>query len=83
MTKITKFFDREKLRTKTPIELIKHLADDRGIDNMGIRDVYSSAKAYDNVCLLYRSKNHDVMMAWDEDNEPVIVMGHWNDGIVE
>ena len=40
--------------------------------------------SYDNVQLLERGGDWDIMLAWDNNiNLPMIYRGHWNDGVVK
>ena len=84
MTKITNLFEYHDAKEEKPIEMIKYLNDEDSVDckNIKIGLIYAKASDYDNVCLLYRSRNHDVMMCWDDGGEPTITIGHWNDGVV-
>lgn len=83
MTNIIKFEcpgKNKKEEKKQSIEFIRYLACEEFID------LELEPSNYDHVMLLvenYDSTNYDLIYACDNDNEnPCIILGHWNDGIV-
>lgn len=81
MTKVSVFGQNAtELKELKPIELIKSL-------DGGFNFYISNQKAshYNNVMLFeknYGQSGFDLIFAWNDIDDKVIFIGHWNDGVV-
>ena len=66
----------ETLRPKKKIEVLKLITETFGITNS-----VDDSCDYDNVELVCKYTNFDIIKAWDNGDDPIVFLGHFNDGI--
>ena len=81
MTKVSVFCEQptEQPRELKKIEFVGQLT-----TSGTIVEFYFTSHSFENIQLLLRKGNgkYDVMLVWDNNSEPYVVLGHWNDGVV-
>ena len=81
MTKVSVFV---KQPTEQPKELKKIEFVSQLTVNGTIADFNSPSNSYENIQLLFKKGfgKYDVMLVWNNNSWPYVVLGHWNDGVV-
>lgn len=80
MTKVTVFGQEEgKGKEKKPIEFVHYLND------LGLHNTTHKPSLYTDVCLLGEAafSSLDLIMAWNNQGDKFLYIGHWNDGVVD